>query len=124
MKITIRITHGLYHYLLGLGLFLAPWFIAASTSAVIIHSVTGAFLLASSAFAAYELGWFRLLKYKEYLYATLLAAALLIGLSLSRSLAEPANMALLSGGVLSAFGSVFSLRAHHVNRHKVQLHHG
>src|SRR5687768_1285538 len=123
MKFRIRIAHGLYHYLLGLVLLGTPWLMSGASSEVVIHSATGAFMVVTAALSVSELGLLRLLSYKEYLYISFLPAVLMMGISLGNSLSEALNLFLFMGGILSASGSVFSLMAHHVNRHRVQLNH-
>ena len=121
MKAKIRIILGAYHYLLALGLFALPWLGKPADAADIVPSVIGAFLLVSSALASFELGIFRLLSYKEHLYVCLVLGLTLVLFSYSFTSVASKDLLLLSGGMSSAGGSLFAVRTHHVNRHKVQL---
>src|SRR5690242_8119235 len=110
MKQRIRLTVGFFHYSAGLALFAAPWLTQRYSPEGLIESVCGAILITSSALSRFELGWFKLLAYKEHLIVALTISGILSAFSLAQLSSGSLQASWLVIGVLSVLATSVALK--------------
>lgn len=123
MKLKIRVVLGLFHYAFGAALFCMPWIIESGSTGLLVCAAAGAFMLAASWFSNFELGLFRILRYKDLLYLLLFASLVVLAAPLGTYIGGTLQWFVSIPALLSVAGTAVSLKSHHTNRHRVRLSH-
>jgi hypothetical protein len=123
MKLRIRIIHGIFNYIIAAFLFTMPWFykVEASIAAEVVPTLIGTFLVVASFFSRFELGLVKMLSYKEHLVIVTCLGLLLIASPYIFNFYEFSKLPFVIPGVLISGAALASLKAHHINRHRVAL---